>query len=265
MRKDKTVFPVEVSSRVIESNGTRLLLCVTRDISERKKAEKNLAIVNEKLRVVGQLTRHDVRNKLSVINGVSYIIKKKHPNDPELVQDIARVESAVNMSNRLLEFTKLYEAMGIEEQVVVDVKRCFDEAVALFHNLNHVKMANETDGLTAIADSLLRQVFYDLIDNSLKHGKKVTMIRLYCTKGEDKIKLYYEDNGVGIPLDDKSKLFQEGFTTGEGTGLGLWLIKKVLDVYHWSIQEIGVPKKGVKIRNNNTNFQITYGECKGWL
>ena len=174
MRKDKTVFPVEVSSRVIESNGTRLLLCVTRDISERKKAEKNLEIVNEKLRVVGQLTRHDVRNKLSVINGVSYIIKKKHPNDPELVQDIARVESAVNMSNRLLEFTKLYEAMGVEEQVVVDVKRCFDEAVALFHNLNNVEVANETDGLTAIADSLLRQVFYDLIDNSLKHGKKVT-------------------------------------------------------------------------------------------
>jgi signal transduction histidine kinase len=98
-----------------------------------------------------------------------------------------------------------------------------------------------------MADSLLKQLFYNFLDNSLKHGEKVTEIRLYYTKEGDGLKLSYEDNGVGIPEADKPKLFHEGFSTGKSTGLGLFLIKKMVEVYGWTITEEGKPGKGAKI------------------
>ena len=60
------------------------------------------------------------------------------------------------------------------------------------------------------------------------------------------VKLVYENNSVGFPVADKSKLFHEGFSTRKGTGLGLFLIKKMTEVYGWTITEEGEPEKGVK-------------------
>jgi signal transduction histidine kinase len=87
------------------------------------------------------------------------------------------------------------------------------------------------------ADLLLRQLFYNLIDNSLKHGEKATQIRLLYAKEGDELKLLYKDDGVGIPEANKKKLFDQGFTTGRGCGLGLHLIKKMIEVYGWTIED----------------------------
>lgn len=105
---------------------------------------------------------------------------------------------------------------------------------------------NECEGLTIVADSLLRQLFYNLIDNSLKHGEKVTQIKLHFIKEVGQVKLFYEDDGVGVPEANKLKLFHEGFTTGGGTGLGLTLVKKMVEVYGWNIKEEGEQGKGAK-------------------
>lgn len=113
-------------------------------------------------------------------------------------------------------------------------------------NLSNVKVVNECQGLIVKADSLLKQIFHNFIDNSLKHGEKVALIRLHFTKEGDGVKLFYEDNGVGVPEANKSKLFEVGFTTGKGSGLELYLIKKMMDVYGWTIVENGELGKGAK-------------------
>jgi signal transduction histidine kinase len=56
----------------------------------------------------------------------------------------------------------------------------------------------------------------------------------------------YEDDGVGVSAENKSKLFTEGFSTGGGTGFGLFFIKKMMDIYGWTITEEGEPNKGAK-------------------
>jgi PAS domain S-box-containing protein len=233
-----------------DEKGETKILSIARTIEKRKKTEERLAAVNEKLRVVGKLTRHDVRNKLAIINSQTYILKKKCGNDPQFAKSLACIETAVAMATRLFDFSSLYEKIGVEEQTNVDVENCLNEAVMLTPSLGNVKIINETKGLTVVADSLLRQVFYNLIDNSLKHGKKVTQIRLYYTKEGSQVKLHYEDNGVGVPPEDKPKIFNEGFTTGGGTGLALSVIKKIMEVYNWTIQEKGAPGEGAK-------FEIT--------
>jgi signal transduction histidine kinase len=89
------------------------------------------------------------------------------------------------------------------------------------------------------------------VDNTLKYGEKTSQIKLSHVHNEGNLKLIYEDNGVGIPPDMKTKLFTKGH--GKGTGLGLYLIKKTLEVYGWQIQETGTERKGAK-------FEITIPE-----
>jgi signal transduction histidine kinase len=101
--------------------------------------------------------------------------------------------------------------------------------------------------MTVLADSFLRQLFYNFIDNTRKYGEKTTTIRVYYEEADqESLKLIYEDDGVGVSLENKPCLFKEGFSTGGSTGFGLFLTKKMMDVYGWEIQENGEPGKGAK-------------------
>jgi PAS domain S-box-containing protein len=222
------------------------IFAVARDVTDRKEADVRLEAVNEKLRVVGKLTRHDVRNKLAVINANSFLLKKRLCGDTKAAEYLTAIDLAAAMADRLFEFGRLYEQIGAEEHTTIEIKRCFDEAVTLLPNLHNIKIINACQGLVVEADSLLGQLFYNLVDNSLRHGKKVTQVKLYYLEEDDQILLYYEDDGVGISKENKAKLFSEGFTTGGGTGLGLAMTKKVLQVYGWDIIEEGEPNKGAK-------------------
>ena len=229
------------------------VVIVSNDITEHKKTEEELKrnqakmeIINEKLNVVGRLTRHDVGNKLMVIKSNLYLLKKQIGGNPNLAKYLESMDSAINQSDEMFEFSRIYEKIGAEKTLEIDVTQCLNQAIALLPNLGIIKIVNECQGLKVIADSLLKQLFYNLLDNSLKHGEKVTEIRLHFSKKEDDgVKLVYEDNGVGIPETDKSKLFEDGFTTGKGTGFGLYLIKKMIEVYGWTVTE-GEPNKGAK-------------------
>jgi signal transduction histidine kinase len=145
---------------------------------------------------------------------------------------------------RILEFEKCYIQVGSEELGNVDVERYLSEAASLFSDLKGANLINECHGLTVLADSLLRQLFYNLIDNTLKYGKKVSAIRVHYRDEGNQLKLVYEDDGVGIPSGEKKKLFQEGY--GKGTGYGLYLIKRICEAYGWTIQETGQHGKGAQ-------------------
>jgi PAS domain S-box-containing protein len=201
------------------------------DITLRKESEaiiaennRKLNLMNEKLRVVGSLTRHDVRNKLSVVMGQAYLLKKKHSSVPEIVDRLALIEKAAADSVKIFEFSRMYEQIGLEELAFVDVGEKFEEASALFSGKLPV-LLNECSGLCVLADSFFRQLFYNFIDNSMKHGQKTSEIRLHFKLDKlDRLQLIYEDNGVGIPPENKQLIFKEGFSTGGSTGFGLFLI-----------------------------------------
>jgi len=139
-----------------------------------------------------------------------------------------------------------YEKLGVEQLAYMDAKKILDEAVALFPDLKNIRIVNECGRLTLLADSLLRQLFYNLIDDSLKYGEKLTQIGIHYEKSEDQLKLVYEDDGVGISQDAKPKLFSEGYTTGKGSGYGLYLIRRMIEVYGWAISETGTHGKGAQ-------------------
>ena len=264
-KKDGSLVQVSVSAAPITNeNGVTGIVAMYKDISDLKNAEKRLDVMNEKLRVVGSLTRHDVRNKLTAVNGNAYLLRKRFAGDSDAMECLKSVESAVRESERIFYFASAYEKLGVEQLTYVDAKKVLDEAVALFPDLKDVKIVNDCSGLTLLADSLLRQLFYNLIDNSLKYGEKLTQIRNRYEKSENQLKLVYEDDGVGISKDNKAKLFKEGFTTRKGSGYGLYLVRRMMDVYGWTIQETGTPDNGVcftivipeKNQDGKENYQL---------
>jgi PAS domain S-box-containing protein len=245
-RKDGSLVSVSISVAPITVEG-RLLGCVAmyKDISELKNIEKKLEAMNEKLRVVGSLTRHDARNKLSAITGNVHLARKKLAGNEEVLDNLKEMESAVAQMVKIFDFAKTYEMIGVEELRYTDVEKMIDEAVTLFSDLKGVKVINNCSGLTVLADSLLRQLFYNLVDNSLKYGEKLSQITIRYEKAEgNQIRLVYEDDGVGVAWDAKPKIFQEGYTAGKGSGYGLYLVKRMMDAYGWDIRETGTPGRG---------------------
>jgi signal transduction histidine kinase len=242
------------ADRYINKNGdTEAVYCelgyALSKIVERKRARrmlvedaKKINSLNEKLRVVGSLTRHDVRNKLSALNVHIYLLKKKAKDNPELAQHIQGMELASKQIVELLEFARVYEKLGAEQLSFIDVGDCIAKACELA-DLKNNELINECRGLTVMADSLLRQLLYNLIDNTLRHGQNSTKIRFYYEE-ESTIKLIYEDNGVGITDECKAFLFEE--RNGAGIGHGLYLVKRICETYEWGISETGKPGQGVQ-------------------
>jgi PAS domain S-box-containing protein len=246
---------VMITSKLINFDGKKAILGIVTDISAQKKAQETLnrtmnelVRVNEKLGVVGSLTRHDVRNKLSTVTGYAYLLKKKHKDQSDIVEALGKIEQAVKDSVKIFDFAKMYEQLGVEELSYVDVGKTVDEASALFSGLT-IRVVNDCHGISVMADSFLRQMFYNFIDNTRKYGVKATTIKVYCQQEDSGgMRLIYEDDGIGIPTENKSKLFKEGFSTGGSTGYGLFLIKKMIEVYGWKITEEGEPGKGAKFK-----------------
>jgi signal transduction histidine kinase len=202
------------------------------------------------------------------VNGYAYLLKKKHADQADIVDSLAKMEQAVKDSMKIFDFAKLYEQLGTEELEPIDVEAKVNEAKALFSG-PLPKIMCECHGLMVLADSFLRQMFYNFIDNTRKYGQKTSTIKIRCEKtGADSLKLIYEDDGVGISAENKLKLFSEGFSTGGSTGFGLFLTRKMMDVYGWKIEENGTSGEGAKFtitipkldKNGKENYQITLNE-----
>jgi PAS domain S-box-containing protein len=252
IKQNGQLLPVELTTTPIKDENGDIIgfIDVVRDISDRVKTEDNLKeaqhklqLANEKLLVVGGLVRHDISNKMSTLNAHAYLAKKKG----NLQQLLDATASAYLQINRTLDFSRDYELLGQEPLSFVDAGKVFNETVDLFPEFN-LQVINECNGLMVLADSLLKEVFYNLLDDTLKYGKTANKVKLSCCQQDMQLKLTYEDNGAGISEEMKANLFTKGY--GQGSGLGLYLIKKTLEVYGWQITENGQEGKNVR-------FEIT--------
>lgn len=91
---------------------------------------------------------------------------------------------------------------------------------------------------------MIEKVFYNLIDNALRHGEHITRIALSYHLSDEALVIACEDDGVGIPEQDKEHIFTKGF--GRDSGLGLFLIREILSITGISIRETGVYGKGAR-------------------
>ncbi|HII97765.1 MAG TPA: HAMP domain-containing histidine kinase [Methanoregula sp.] len=107
-----------------------------------------------------------------------------------------------------------------------------------------VRIVSEITGLEIFTDPLITKVFANLLNNSLRHGNHVTEIHVHAQPGNNGLVIVWEDNGAGIPINEKELIFDRGY--GKNTGLGLFLVREILAITGITIIENGEPGKGAR-------------------
>ncbi|MEI7434756.1 MAG: PAS domain S-box protein [Methanomicrobiales archaeon] len=257
LKKDGTILPVEINARIVHLHRERVIVSVIRDISRRKELEKemefheqellqfskSLAAANKKLNLLGSITRHDITNQLMVLMGNIGIIQKKQPDAKNDIY-LQKVSAAALRISAMIQFTKEYQQIGVHAPEWQDCRKTVDTA-AKEAPLGKIAVKNEiTTGTTVLADPLIIKVFYNLMDNAIRYGGKITTIRFFIeAHGDDQV-IVCEDDGNGIAAEEKEKIFERGF--GKNTGLGLALSREILSITGITIKETGEPGKGAR-------------------
>lgn len=191
-------------------------------ISELYKTSREL---QEVLTVINKMLRHDVKNKLQIILGYIEVFLLER-NDEYLEKAMKAVEEANEYLDKIRSLERALSAgMGLLKPVEV---RKVVEDVLSFYGIPYTIHGS----CVAMADESLYSVIDNIVNNAIKHGK-TEKIDVYLTQFEDECEIRIVDYGVGIPAELRRRIFEEGFTIDEktGTGIGLYVVKKVVGRY----------------------------------
>jgi signal transduction histidine kinase len=214
---------------------------IVQDISGIKQAEEALIFASKKLNLLSSITRHDISNQLTVLQGYLALLKKKQP-DTSFAEYFVKINAAAERISAMILFTREYENIGVNAPVWQDCDTLIETATKQAP-LGMVTVIHEIPAGTKIfADPLIVKVFFNLMDNAVRHGGKITTIRFSSGElGGDHI-LLCEDDGEGVLPEEKEKIFLKGY--GKNTGMGLFLSREILSITGITIRETGEPGKG---------------------
>ena len=215
---------------------------VGRDITDRKRTEYALNEVNTKLNLLSSITRHDILNQLTVLQGYCGLIEGK-TMDPMTKEWISKAAQASDVIRSQISFTQHYQDLGMQKPLWQDLSLTI-MIVCQNNGFSQVSIDEKMAGIEVFADPLLKTVFYHLFENSVMHGGKMTWIKVYGKVTPERFTLIVEDDGNGICLNDKKSIFRKGY--GQHTGLGLYLVREVLSITGLTIEETGEPGKGAR-------------------
>jgi len=235
-------IPVIVSATILDLGGRRCMMGIFHNISDIKKAQDALQLANKKLNLLAEITRHDIRNKLTVLGGYLELFTD-HPPEPLHSMYLTKLKSAVKMIAANIDFTKLYQDLGVVAPVWHDVSDTFFKACTHI-DIKKIRFESDADGVEIFADPLLERVFYNIVANSVEHGNRVSVVRLSSLEVPDGLLIRIDDDGIGIPSHDKETIFQRGF--GKNTGLGLFLSREILSITNITIKESGEFQHGAR-------------------
>ena len=154
------------------------------------------------------------------------------------------------------EFTRDYETLGIKSPSWQNAQKVFLHAAVDVH-LGTVILTVNLDEMEIYADPLLGKVFFNLLENAIHHGQKVTRIECSRHTSGDRMVLVVEDDGIGIPEEEKKNIFTRRFF--KNTGYGLLLSREILSITGITITENGVPGSGARLRS------VSLPESTGFL
>lgn len=218
------------------------IICTVVDITENKQAQEALSQANKKLNLLNNITRHDILNQLTALIGFLEI-SRITAQDPDLLKYIAKEEQAANAIRSQILFTRDYQDVGGQSPKWQDVAETISLAIATL-DLHKVHISLDLRNVEVFADPLLEKVFYNLVENALRHGEKATRITIGAREDTDGMDLIIEDDGTGIPAEAKEKIFRREYF--KNTGFGLFLTREILSITGLSIVENGTPGAGAR-------------------
>ncbi|PAU82939.1 hybrid sensor histidine kinase/response regulator [Halorubrum salipaludis] len=225
------------------------------DITERKRMERELHQQNERLNEFAGVVSHDLRSPLSVIEGRVELARGDGENE-----HLPAIESAVDRMNRIIEdlLWLAREGRDIGSLEPVSLRDTVEDAWAIVGDPAADATMNYGDedgdrGLIKADSDRLTQLLENLFRNAIEHGGDDVRV----TVGFVDDGFYVEDDGPGIPDDDRDTVFEAGYSTAEsGTGFGLRIVKQIVEAHGWEIRV-------TRGRDGGARFEVTGVEFDG--
>jgi signal transduction histidine kinase len=177
-------------------------------------------------------------NQLTVVRGYAQMAAFGKP-DPATADFLAKINASITVIQRQIAFMRMYHDLGVKAPSWFRI----DDLVRSARPAD-LSVSSTCSGTEIFADPMIGNVFSNLFDNAVRHGKTVTLITVQCERVGENLVITVEDNGDGIPLDEKQKIFEKGF--GRNTGFGLFLTREILAITDITIQETGIQGKGAR-------------------
>jgi PAS domain S-box-containing protein len=221
-------FSVRLSeiTRESETIGTVVFL---RDITERRQREQQLKRQNERLDQFASMVSHDLRNPLNVARGRMELLDSDDENAESVENALDRMETMIDDMLRLAR-----AGQDIEETAQCPLAEIAVDAWETVET-GDSELDVRVENATLEADSTrLTQVFENLFRNALDHNEPPLTVRVGLL--DSQTGFYVEDSGTGILADERGDVFDHGYTTREeGNGLGLALVRDIVEAHDWTI------------------------------
>ncbi|WP_199241425.1 PAS domain S-box protein [Halorubrum sp. ARQ200] len=209
------------------------------DISERESVKR----ANERLEEFTSVVSHDLRNPLNVATGRLELAAEECDS-----AHLGDLEGALNRIETLIDelLTLAREGKAVTDAQPVHLAMIADEC---WENVetNQAKLISTIDRDVQADRSRLKQVFENLFRNAVEHGREDVTV----TIGELDDGFYIEDDGPGIPSDERDAVFEAGYSRStNSTGFGLSIVKQIATAHDWQIRIVDGTDSG-------TRFEIT--------
>ncbi|HXX55397.1 MAG TPA: PAS domain S-box protein [Methanoregula sp.] len=235
---DGTPFFAEVSLSRVVVDGKNLIQSIVRDISDRKRVEAAATLANRKLFMMNDVSRHVIRNKITGLIGCAEMAcEASSPGEcRNLSNDMKEMILAIQ---KQIDFTQEYEKVGVNRPEWQSLKKA-----AAGVGRPGIEFTAAFSDVEIHADPLLGRIFEYLMENTVRHGGKVTRVSLGTREGPEGLVITFSDNGVGIRKDQKAKIFDQ--QVGAQRGVGLFLVREILAITGIAIVENGVEGLGAR-------------------
>ncbi|TKX79428.1 PAS domain-containing protein [Halorubrum sp. SD626R] len=219
--------------------GEDAVLGYARDVTDLKEYERTLEQQRDSLTLLNQVVRHDIRNQLMVVESYTELLEDSLPDDQsrtyartviEAAKQATEItETAKDVTDVLLQVGNDRTPMSLRGELSGQI-----EKVRTDQDRATVSVDGSIHDATVLADDLLEAVFRNLLTNAVVHNNEdVAEIAVSTRVSDDAVRVSIADNGPGIEDKHKEQIFQEGEKGLEsgGTGVGLYLVKTLVDRY----------------------------------
>ncbi|QKY16267.1 PAS domain S-box protein [Halorubrum sp. CBA1229] len=223
----------------VPETGEDAVLGYARDVTELKEYERTLEQQRDSLTLLNQVVRHDIRNQLMVVESYTELLEDSLPDDQsrtyartviEAAKQATEItETAKDVTDVLLQVGSGRTPVSLRDELSGQI-----EKVRTDRDRATVSVDGDVPEVTVWADDLLEAVFRNLLTNAVVHNDKdVAEIAVSTRLTDDAVRVSIADNGPGIEDKHKEQIFQEGEKGLEsgGTGVGLYLVKTLVDKY----------------------------------
>ncbi|OUJ19546.1 Signal transduction histidine kinase containing PAS domain [Methanonatronarchaeum thermophilum] len=211
------------------------------DITKRKKAEEWAEFIRSTM-------NHDLKNKIQLMEGYIELLNEKIDSDQKNMKNyINKAINSIDDTKRLIQKIQSIEKIKKEQTVPTELQNVITNSINDYKQEiqeNDIKIKTDVNNCTVMAGSMLQEVFKNLIMNSIQHAD-CSKIEITSTTNKDICSITYQDDGKGIPENNRQHVFEKGFSSKGGTGLGLHLVEKIINHYNGDI-ELKDSEKGVK-------------------